>query len=349
MRFSTSLDRLLRSNFFIKLRHWEYWPFGIIQAPLFLYFPWLALRARSIFFFSASNPGILMGGMFGESKFEVMQLLPAEKIPKTLLQKLPATSAQIIARMKEEGMNFPVIFKPDLGERGWMVRRIDNLTDIAGYLSDIRIDFVIQEFVDLPLEFGVFYVRYPSRPDGMVTSIVEKQMLSVTGDGKSTIKELIWLHDRAKIQWHILKLRYSGRLSEILPQGEKLELISIGNHCLGTRFINANGLITEKLSAAFDQISKKIEGFYFGRFDLRAASYHDLEAGIVKILELNGCGAEPAHIYDPGFSLWEAVSILIKHWSDIYRISIENHLRGTDYISFQLGKSIYQKFRSLKS
>ena len=54
-------------------------------------------------------------------------------------------------------------------------------------------------------------------------------------------------------------------------------------------FINSNHLITPALSASFDRISKQIDGFYFGRFDLRVKTIEDLEAGNIQILELNGC------------------------------------------------------------
>jgi hypothetical protein len=129
--------------------------------------------------------------------------------------------------------------------------------------------------------------------------------------------------------------------------GERLELVSIGNHCLGTKFLNANHLITERLNQSFDRLSKQIEGFYFGRFDLRAASLDDLEQGKVMVLELNGCGAEPAHIYQPGYPLSSAWRVLFRHWSDIYRVNLENHQRGTPYISLREARSIYRHFKAL--
>jgi len=64
--------RIRENNFLFKLFHWEFWPFGILQGPVFLYWLWLSVRARSLLFFSASNPGILSGGMLGESKSEVL-------------------------------------------------------------------------------------------------------------------------------------------------------------------------------------------------------------------------------------------------------------------------------------
>ncbi|MBL7849239.1 MAG: hypothetical protein JNL40_17355 [Cyclobacteriaceae bacterium] len=341
------LSRLLHTRFIIKIRNWEYWPFGIIHAPLFIYWLWLSLKARSFTFFSASNPGILMGGMFGESKYEVMEKVPASVKPKTLRMEVPTTPEKVLGEITRQGLIFPVIFKPDLGERGWRVKKISCAEDIAPYLKLINMPFLVQEYVSLPLEFGVFYVRYPSEPCGRVVSIVGKEMLSVNGDGHSPLSRLILQNDRAKLQWEVLADGYRHRLDEVLPVGERLELVSIGNHCLGTKFLNANHLINDKLSASFDVISRQIDGFYFGRFDLRTASIADLEEGRVMVMELNGCGAEPAHIYDPGFSLLKAIRVLFRHWHDIYRVSYENHLRGTPYISFREARSIYQRFKTL--
>jgi len=343
------VQSILRSNFFIKLTHWEYWPFGIIQMPLFFMWVWYALKERSLFYFSASNPSILTGGMMGESKYEILKRIPDSVKPKTVLVKLPSTSAHVVSIMKQHAFSFPLIFKPDLGERGWMVRKIYNEADIEKYLTEIKTDFIIQELIDLPLEFGVYYIRFPSQPDGFVNSITGKEFLAVTGDGKKTLRELILEKDRAKIQWSTLQTVYRNRLSEILPAGKKLELVSIGNHCLGTTFLNCNHLINEKLSHSFDKISKQIDGFYFGRFDLRCNLLNDLENGKVKIVELNGCGAEPSHIYQPGFPLLKGIKTIITHWRNLYRVSKENHQRGVPYLSFKEGKEIYYRFKKLSS
>jgi hypothetical protein len=343
----TVLSGIFKGNFFVKLRNWEYWPFGILQAPLFVYWLWQSFKSRSLFFFSASNPGILMGGMFGESKFDVLEKVPPQYKPKTVLIQVPVALSTVLGVIREAGFAFPLIFKPDLGERGWMVRKISNEKELEVYLSEIRVNFLIQEFVDLPLEFGVFYVRYPDEAAGRVTSITGKEMLSVTGDGVKSLQHLILEKERARLQWHMLREKFSGRLKDIIPNGEAIELISIGNHCLGTKFLDGNHFITPQMSAAFDLISKNVPGFYFGRYDLRTASVEDLQAGRVKVMELNGCGAEPAHIYQPGFSIFKAWSVLFRHWKDIYRISRENHKRGVAYISFDEGKRIYRHFKSV--
>lgn len=316
---------------------------------MFVYWIWYALKERSLLYFSASNPSILTGGMMGESKFDVLNLVPEEVKPKTVLIKLPSSREQVLEEMKKNALTFPVIFKPDLGERGWMVRRINTEQEIDKYLTEIKIDFLIQVLVELPLEFGVYYVRFPSEENGFVNSIVVKEFLFIEGDGKKNIQQLILEKDRAKLQWKTLKEVYKDQLDEVLACGKRIELISIGNHCLGTKFLNGNHLITEKLSASFDTISKQVKDFYFGRYDLRCASLQDLENGNVKIVELNGCGAEPAHIYQPGSSLWDAIRVLITHWKNMYRISTENHRRGVPYLSLKEGREIYKKLKALKS
>jgi hypothetical protein len=341
------LQLLRRHNFFIRLRSWEYWPFGIVQLPIFVYWFWLSLKARSFLFFTASNPRILMGGMFGESKYDILKTIPDEIKPKTLLMSPGASCTETVTAMRSMGLSFPVICKPDIGERGFLVKRVNNESELTAYLSTIHIEFIIQELVDLPVECGVFFVRYPDEDRGRVTSLTLKEMLTVTGDGRSTLEQLILTKDRARLQWERLKLVHAERLREVLPAGEVYLLNAIGNHCLGTKFLNGESYITPELSATFDRISKQIPEFYFGRFDLRTASIEDLYRGNVKILELNGCGAEPAHIYDPGFSLPRALGVLLSHWRDLYRISVQNKKRGVPFMTLREGYQTYRKFKEV--
>ncbi|MBT1685368.1 ATP-grasp domain-containing protein [Dawidia soli] len=338
-------SRIAQSNFFTKARHWEYWPFGIVQFPLFIYYGWLALRARSFTFFTASNPGITMGGMFGESKYDVLMKVPAANRPRTARVKGPATTETVVHCLEEYGFSLPVIFKPDIGERGFMVKRISSRAEIDLYLAQMPHDFIIQDLVDLPVEMGVFYVRLPSAGQGHVNSVVIKEMLSVTGDGVQTLQALILQKDRARLQWPALQQRFAGRLSDVVPAGESIELVSIGNHCLGTKFLDGTHLINDRLSETFDTVSKQIEGFYFGRFDLRCATVEDLYAGRFLVMELNGCGAEPAHIYHPGFPLSRALRILFRHWHTIFRIARENTARGVSYMPWKQAVAYYREFK----
>lgn len=341
------IRKIRKSDFFIKLGSWEYWPFGIVQAPLFIYWLWLSLKARSLLFFSASNPGILTGGMFGESKFAVLQKIPPGYTPKSLLIKFPSSAELVKHEIQNLGLAFPLIFKPDLGERGWMVKKINSVDDLVKYIEVAKWDFIVQEFVSLPLEFSVYYARHPQSKTGKVTSLTMKEMLKVVGNGNQTLGQLILDKDRAKLQWSVLKKTYSKQMSEIVADGKTIELVSVGNHCLGTTFLNKNALITKKLNEFFDNLSQQIEGFYFGRYDLRVASLEDLEAGNIMIMELNGCGAEPSHIYQPGASLTAALRDLFVHWHTIYSISAANHRLGVPYLPWKEGVKVYKKFKAV--
>lgn len=341
------LSRLWRSNFLIRLRSWEYWPFEVVYLPIFGYWAWLSVRARSILFFTASNPGMENGGFLGESKYKILTKIPDHLIPKTLYFSTRTATAEIISKMKECDLSFPIICKPDIGERGWRVEKVFNEAELDRYSASSPTGFIVQEFVDLPVEAGVFYYRNPFEKHGKVSSVVLKEMLQVTGNGHDTLEKLILANDRAKLQWNSLKLKFRDELNTILAPGETKELVSIGNHCKGTKFLNGNHLICQKLESTFDNISSQIEGFFYGRFDLRAASWEDVRSGNVKILELNGAGAEPSHIYHPGFSLKEGYQVLFHHWTMLYQISRANHKLGVPYLSVKQGWLEYKRIKAI--
>lgn len=286
-----------------------------------------------------------MGGMFGESKYEVLIKVPDEYAARTALVKKSASIDEVLDAMKKLGLNFPVILKPDIGERGFLVEKITEPKQIEAYLTKVNTDFLVQEFVNLPVECGIFYTRFPQNTAGQVTSVVMKEMLTVRGDGRSTLKELILNMDRARLQWETLQIRFAEKLQRIPEADEEIVLNEIGNHCLGTKFLNGNGIINEKLSTVFDDVSKQIDGFYFGRFDLRTSSIEALYEGKFKVMELNGCGAEPAHIYEPGFPLLKALSVQLQHWRNLYQISRENHRRGVEYVPLREGLKVFREFK----
>ena len=333
--------------FFIRLRNWEYWPLPVVYIPVYIYYLYLALRSRSFFFFTASNPGIENGGMLGESKFPLFERL--KKSPKTLLFDPSDSADAILEKVTAEGLDFPLIGKPNIGERGWGVKKLENREDLEKYLDWVEVKFLIQDFVDLPLEAGVFYHRFPGEESGKITSLSFKEMLAVEGDGISTLRDLINVRSRAYLQRKRLELTYSERMDQIIPKGEKVELVNIGNHALGTKFIDATDLIDREMVLSFNKIADDFEGFYFGRFDLRCQSLSDLKKGNVMIMELNGAGAEPAHIYEPGYSLLKGWKVLLKHMKIMWQISRENHRLGVEYMDFKSGWEIVKSIREYNS
>jgi hypothetical protein len=325
-----------QSPFFIRLRHWEYWPFNLVYAPVAVYMVWLMFRSRSCFFFSASNPTIETGGMFGEAKWDIFKLMPQNLYPATILVAQNASPEAVQKQMQQAKMHYPVIAKPNRGERGWLVGKIWNDAQLAAYLQQVKAEFLIQTCVNLPVEMSVFYYRYPNCQKGIISSLTIKEMLQVTGNGQSTLLQLIQSYPRAVLQLPVLRAEWKDALNNVPEKGEIIELVPFGNHSRGSKFLDACYLIDEPLTNVFNEISQKIDGFYFGRYDIRCESVEALKAGKnFQILELNGAGAEPAHIYQPGFSLLKAYRVLFHHFNVLRQISAINHKNGTPYMSWK--------------
>ncbi|MEQ8470113.1 MAG: hypothetical protein RIC35_02965 [Marinoscillum sp.] len=328
----------------VKITQWEFWPFSIFYFPVFFFYTWLALRCRSFFFFTAANPSIDFGGMLGERKSEIFDLIPRKYSPRyALIKPGDITSA---AKFAHE-IGFPVIAKPDIGERGNLVEKIETPEALKTYLSHCPVPFLIQEFVSLPIELGVFFIKHPNEDVGKVTSMVQKDFLHVIGDGENSVKKLLQIQPRALFQLDFDHPRFHQVLGKIPKTGEKVIVEGIGNHCRGTTFLNAEAEIDDPLHAAFSDLASEIKGFHFGRFDLRCNSFDELRRlENFKILELNGAGAEPGHIYQPGFPLWKGYKSILWHLSQLAKVSWANHKLGVSYWSFRKG---INKMRTIKA
>ncbi len=325
----------------IKIFSWEYWPMWVVYFPASFYFIYVCLKARSFFFFSAANPSIETGGMFFESKWKIFELIPKQYYPATIYVEVADRLESTIQKIAATEIVFPVIAKPDRGERGWCVKKINCVTELEAYKKSIAIPFLIQAYVAYPLEFSIFYYRNPKSDKGTVTSVTLKKLLGVKGDGVSTIAQLIKRNDRAFLQSVTLKQNETINFDRILEDEEEEILVPYGNHVRGAMFLNYNHIVDEQLVDTFDTISKSISGFYFGRYDLRCTSIEDLKQGKnIAILELNGAGAEPAHIYQPGFSFFKAQKVIADHYEMMYRAAKENKNKGFDYMSFKSFKEI---------
>ncbi len=315
------LRKIKNSIFYIKLTNWEYWPLSIANIPLIFTWLWFAIKARKLFFFSAVNPVIETGGMWGESKYNILKRIPQSHVPITVFVKKGTGFYPLKKELVKKKMEYPVIAKPDIGERGMLVSKIKNERELENYLNANDIDFLVQEFISLPMELSVMHHRLPGSSNGKITSICIKKTLEIKGDGVSTVKELMETTPRAKLQLARFEKQFPEILKHIPANGEALELEPIGNHCRGTMFLNGNEYIDDKLTEAFDEIAFQMRDIYYGRFDLKCNSIEDLKnGGEIKIMEYNGIGSEPAHIYDPSYPLFKKYQDIFFHWKTIYKI-----------------------------
>jgi hypothetical protein len=55
----------------------------------------------------------------------------------------------------------------------------------------------------------------------------------------------------------------------------------------------------------------------------------------IAILELNGAGAEPSHIYDPCFSFFKAQMVIAQHYRMMYQAAVQNKKAGVAFMTFK--------------
>lgn len=339
------MRKLLNRPFLIKLLHWEYWSFNMLYGPIYLYWFVLCIRARSFFFFNTANPSIKNGGFLMESKKEIYDLIPAQYYPRTILFSAGTPVEQLLEQIRAAGFVFPLIAKPDIGMRGLAVAKLSDEKEAGLYAQESRVDFLVQEYVSYENEIGIFYYRYPDEAAGHISGIVQKELLAVTGDGKTPTRELLLRDPRYILQLPILEQTMQDLLAEVVPADVKKVLVPYGNHARGALFLDDSDKADAKLVSMIDEICKQVPDFYFGRLDIRYRNWEDLREGKhFSIIELNGAGSEPTHMYDPRHSIFFAWKEIIRHWHILLRISRQNHRRlNLPYLSTAAGLQMFRE------
>ncbi|MEO0344755.1 MAG: alpha/beta fold hydrolase [Pseudomonadota bacterium] len=314
-----------------RIRNFEFWPRWAFYPPVVLDGILQALRYRSVSLFTLANPGMPLGGLVGESKSEILEQLessgnvvPFARVPTGDRARRLDTVAGFAAR---EG--WPVVIKPDLGERGKDVGFVNSALEAGEYLDAHAGPLIVQRKAT-GIEFGVFYIREPDAETGTVFSITRKGQTTVTGDGRRRLSDLILDDERAVCMAPYFLREHASRLDEVPGAGERVVLNAIGTHSRGSLFTDAGVLGTPELTAEIDRISKHFEGFYLGRYDLMVDNDEALSGGHdVRIIELNGVSSEATHIYDPALSVWNAWRVTLSQWRIAWRIGAAVRAQGT--------------------
>lgn len=267
--------------------------------------------------------------MEGEPKKEMYDLLPKELYPSTF-NVLPGTDFSAIeASMIRYNISYPLIVKPEIGGQGILFRKLDDKAGFLHYHQLMEFEYIVQEMVHYPMEVSVFYIRHPKEESGTVTGFLHKIPLQVIGDGKKTLEALILEHPKGKKRTGELYSKHKDHWNDILADGERYMLSYAANHNRGAHFVDLKEYIDDDLVKIFDKISHSINDFFYGRYDIMCTNVEDLKAGKnFTILEYNGCGAEPNHFYDTGYTLKGAYREILKHWKALYEISTYNRKQG---------------------
>lgn len=334
--FSWRGRRLLRARW-TRLRRWEFWPIWALYPPIVLCLLWQAIRLRGALLFTCCDPAIPHSGFAMESKGDILDALhcPDEsRIRIANYRRLPAgeegeeRAIRVAEFLTEHGLAYPVVLKPDVGERGQGVAIVRDEEEARRWLDRCAEEALVQEFIG-GVEFGVQWYRAPDEEVGTVPSIAGKETQYVIGDGQRTLEHLILDDARAVTMAHYFLAKFEPRLDEIPAENERVDLTEIGTHARGAVFTDERQYISDELRSVLDVLGDHYEGFHFGRYDVLVPSVADLQAGRnLVIVELNGVTGEPIHVYQPGFSWWRGIGDLCRHWKRACELGAANRARG---------------------
>lgn len=188
---------------------------------------------------------------------------------------------------------------------------------------------VLQEYLPQSGEAGIFYARHPDQPRGEVIGLALRHFPSVTGDGVSSIAQLVAADPRAQ---RLLgrpdhECAHDGRV--VPPLGHVVRLATIGSTRVGGLYRDGGRWITPALTAAIDAIARDMPDFHFGRFDVRFDSLAELGQGqAFKIMEVNGAGSEAIQAWDPDTPLVTALRTIFAKQALLFAIGAANRRRG---------------------
>lgn len=345
-----SLKDSLRS-ILIQCTHWEYWPWKLVYGPVFIQYIWHSLLSGKFTYPTLINrPYMEYGGIIEESKWEMYLKTPNHSMPKTILYPDVDSEEELKKYLDENGFDFPLIIKPDLGMRGVGIEKVNSFEQLLMFKKDKRFRYLIQEYLKFDKEIGLFIFKNPKTDDWELSSIMLRGFPKVIGNGKDSLEKLIRKNRRAFLQLRRWKKEKKFDFERVLNDGEELILDHIGNHRLGTKFIDGQHFIDEELRLAMKSICQEIEGLEYGRLDIAFNSWEELkQLKNYTIIEINGANAEPAHIYDPKHSLIFAWRCLFYHFRMQYLIAKKAKQRGEKAISHKMAYTLLKGYNHTMS
>lgn len=288
---------------------------------------------------NAVNPALSgLSGLMGLSKLEINKRLNSVFRPKNIFLKTIPKSREILEKKFHEkynhGLLFPLIFKPNIGERCTGVHFVseEKLTEFLSENVNLE-NIIMEEFIETTQEFGLSWIFNPINKKVEIITLTERELLKVTGNGKTSLQNLII--QKCKISSVDLE-----RQNKIIAGFSNLELKEkiIGERTISRAASVSYGTISHKiklpskqkasLEKLVPQIITDFSGLHAGRFDLKSNSLDDLVSGKCKVLEMNGIAGTPLDIYDNEISIKEKYQILFDYFSRILDIADKNIASG---------------------
>jgi len=318
-----------------KYLHYEFWPFGIFYIPAYFYYVILAVKSKNPFYFNVLNECMENAGAFLCSKSNYLKHFESKWLPKTILVDSSIDESDLKQSLRLQKIDFPLIAKPDMGERGKEVEKIDSFNDLIIHLQKSSYTSVlIQEYIDYPNELGVLYYKKPNG-ETCISSIGEKEFCKIIGDGKSSFESLLKKNIRAINRMEDFKAKFKSYRHKIIAKGEVVLLEPIGNHNRGTTFLDARHKKSKHLMECVEEWANALPNFDYGRFDIKINNWDALEQKKgIKIIEVNGVNSEPIHIYDPKYNIFKAYKDLFLHMKIIQQIAFHKMKNNASPLTF---------------
>src|SRR5262249_17970460 len=150
---------------------------------------WLAVKYRGLALPALANPSFRNGGIIGESKIEVLHAL-TNIAPEFVADGYLLSAASFSDRVRrfralceQHEMKYPVVLKPNVGQRGAGFKVIKCDADLNKYLSRVASDLILQRYIPSEKEVGIFYYRFPGARRGEIFAVTQKIFPVVIGDG----------------------------------------------------------------------------------------------------------------------------------------------------------------------
>ncbi len=336
----------------------EFWPTWVMYTPVAIQWLMLAARYGSFTLPFIANPKLTVSGMVGVPKSELMHQAIGE-CDRTILPWDTHTVTPISNKLQvkqwldnlvEQNITFPFVCKPDIGCRGSGVKLIQNREQLHKVMAvyPVGSSLMAQTLASWEPEVGIFFVKKPGEEKGEVVSLTLKHNPHVTGDGVSTLGELVQIDNRARLLSAIYKQRHQDNWNTIVEKDENYKLVFSASHCRGAIFTDAREHITPALNTKINEIMQGLPEFYYGRMDVKFSNLEDLKQGKnLQIVEINGASAESIHIWDKNASLPSAIKTLMWQYRTLFQIGAVNRKRGYKTPGLKKVISLWRKERKL--
>lgn len=314
----------------------ERMPKWLICVPLVVQWLWLSLRYGGATLPSAANPHLTSGGLVGEGKLEYFRGMGPLARSLTadycaVFNDGTANEDSLRQTMAENGLAFPIVAKPDLGLCGYGVRLLPDMAALRAYLAVFPSGetVVLQRYLPQEGEAGIFYARDPVTGEGRIIGLALRYFPRVTGDGRSTVAQLVAADVRARRIARSPRHECSVPSESVPAAGQQVRLATIGSTRVGGLYRDGAALITSELVRAIDAIARDMPDFHFGRFDVRYESLRELGVGRgFTIMEINGAGSEAIEAWDPDIGVLQGFRMVFAKQRLLFAIGAAQRKAG---------------------